>query len=141
MNDMKKTPQQTADAVCKVLSTRYQQSDFEFGHGNANEFFTNYHDGGLPHDPSQTFAPVWFQDGELIHLLTAQPYYWDATRGDFTGPEGENDETTYFNFLFIHEDGSVSLVDESTGRTHKVLEQPIVEELVAYGERLFEAKL
>jgi hypothetical protein len=139
INDMKNTPQQTAEAVCKILSDRYQQTGFEFGHSDPNNFFTDYHDGGLPHEPAQTFAPVWFQEGELIHLLTAQPYYWDATRGDLVGPEGDNDETTYFNFLFIHEDGSVSLVNESTGRTHKVLEQPSVEEIVAYAERLFEA--
>lgn len=61
MNDMKNTPQQTAEAACNILSTRYQQTGFEFGHCDANEFFTNYHDGGLPHDPAQEFAPYGFR--------------------------------------------------------------------------------
>lgn len=133
------SPKELAKAVCKILSARYQEDDYEFGHGNAEDFFEDYYDIGLPCDLYGDFTPAWFQEGELLHWASPFPYFWDNDRFDFTGPEGESERDVYCNFLFIHEDGSVSVVDDHDGRTYRLLRQPTAQELVAYAELFFKA--
>lgn len=133
------TPPKTAEAVCQILSARYPGDDYDFDHGDAEEFFETYYDIGLPCDPYADFTPVWFQEGELLIITAPFPYFWDNSCFDFTGPEGESESDLYCNFLFIHTDGSVSVVDDHDGRTCRLLRNPSARELVAYSELFFKA--
>lgn len=133
------SPQELAKDVCQILSARYPDDDYEFDHGDAEEFFETYYDIGLPFDPLEGFTSVWFQEGELIHWTAPFPYFWDNSCFNFTGPEGESEQDVYQNFLFIHTDGSVSVVDDHDGRTCRLLRKPSARELVAYAELFFKA--
>jgi hypothetical protein len=130
------TPQQLAAEICQRLSKRYP--DLEFDHEDAEDFFNGYYDFGLPCDPYADFTPVWFQEGELLYWEAPHPYSWDNDRFDFHSAV-EDDETVYLNFLFIHQDGSISAVDSYDGRTHRLARSPSIQELMAYVELHFEA--
>jgi len=132
----KQSPQQLAEDICQRLSERYP--DLEFGHSAPEDFFDGYYDFGLPMEPYADFTPVWFQEGELLYWEAPHPYTWDNDRFDFNSPR-EADENVYVNFFFIHEDGSVSAVDDYDGRIHKLLRGPSIQELMAYVELHFEA--
>lgn len=121
-----------ADAVCQELCNHYPDTNFDFRHSNPEDFSETYFNfPGLPCDPYADFTPVWFQEGKLLHSQAPSPYFWDNESFALAAQGGESEGAIYQNFLFIHEDASVSAVSDDDGNTYRLLRPPSVHELLA----------
>lgn len=122
-----------AEHVCTQLLQ--DCPDLEIYHEDPEVFFDGFFtDFGMPDGPD--YYPIHFECGRALYL-EAEPFYqFNHTTLGFQ--PSEDTALRPFLALFIHEEGFIAEVDQTTGHMHKLFATPPPEHLADYLKLFFE---